>query len=338
MVCQATLSDLFTNFCLPRQCFIVIAIVLIHSLSACSPLVQSSNNQNQAPQLTQTQFITSDGSRLPVKKWLPDEHPRVVLVALHGFNDYSNGFAWPAEFLAANGIATIAYDQRGFGQAPHRGIWPGTELLIRDVSEMVQLVKSEYPQVPVYLMGVSMGGAVALSAAASTDLPSVEGLFLVNPAVWGGESLSSFYRSMSWLGAHVIRGLKVSRVSSITFSDNEEMLDALHADSNYIAKTRLDAAYGITNLMDHVQEIAVDNKKPAYIFYGLKDEVISVDAMCLLLGKLSSPFDVTFYSEGYHLLLRDLNRRQVWLDILDKLTKKHKMPSRIPDQCRELSD
>jgi alpha-beta hydrolase superfamily lysophospholipase len=338
MVCQATLSGLCLNTCLWRQFIIVVAIMFIYSLSACSPLVQSSNNQQQAPQLNLTQFVASDGSRLPVKKWLPDGRPKAVLVALHGFNDYSNGFAWPAEFLAGNGIATIAYDQRGFGQSPHRGIWPGIELLIRDASEMVRLVKSEYPQVPVYLMGVSMGGAVALSAAASTDLSSVEGLFLVNPAVWGGESLSSFYRGMSWLGAHVIRGLKVSRLSSITFSDNEEMMDALHADPVFIAKTRLDAVYGVVNLMDHVQEIAADNNKPAYIFYGLKDEVISIDAMCLLLGKLSSPFDVTFYSEGYHLLLRDLNRRQVWLDVLGKLTKTDKMPSKIPDQCRELSE
>jgi alpha-beta hydrolase superfamily lysophospholipase len=40
---------------------------------------------------------------------------------LHGFNDYSNAFEVPAQALAWRGIATYAYDQRGFGEAPLRG-------------------------------------------------------------------------------------------------------------------------------------------------------------------------------------------------------------------------
>jgi len=50
---------------------------------------------------------------------------KAVILALHGFNDYANAFDGPGEIWAKEGIVTYAYDQRGFGAAPERGLWPG---------------------------------------------------------------------------------------------------------------------------------------------------------------------------------------------------------------------
>jgi len=47
--------------------------------------------------------------------WLPDGTPGAIVLALHGFNDYSNAFATTGQAFAASGIAVFAYDQRGFG-------------------------------------------------------------------------------------------------------------------------------------------------------------------------------------------------------------------------------
>ena len=49
---------------------------------------------------------------------LPTSGVKAVILALHGFNDYSNAFAMPARLWAERGIASYAYDQRGFGGAP----------------------------------------------------------------------------------------------------------------------------------------------------------------------------------------------------------------------------
>src|SRR3546814_13687678 len=64
-----------------------------------------------------------------------DGPPAAIILALHGFNDYSRSFEAPAAYWADRGIATYAYDQRGFGQTPHRGLWPGAARLIADRSE-----------------------------------------------------------------------------------------------------------------------------------------------------------------------------------------------------------
>src|SRR5260370_12825324 len=74
--------------------------------------------------LTPTAIIAEDGWRLALRSWLPRDaagnpiQPRATIVAVHGFNDYSNAFTLPREALAPQGIAVFAHDQRGFRQTP----------------------------------------------------------------------------------------------------------------------------------------------------------------------------------------------------------------------------
>ncbi len=41
---------------------------------------------------TDSGFIAADGVSLPLRKWLPQGEVKAVILALHGFNDYSNAF------------------------------------------------------------------------------------------------------------------------------------------------------------------------------------------------------------------------------------------------------
>src|SRR3981081_4232438 len=55
-------------------------------------------------QFTDGQFITTGGVRLPLRKWLPKGPVAAVILALHGFGDYSNAFDMPGQVWAARGI------------------------------------------------------------------------------------------------------------------------------------------------------------------------------------------------------------------------------------------
>ena len=147
------------------------------------------------PSFTEREFIASDGTRLPLRRWLPRGPVRAVILALHGFNDYSHAFEIPAKAWAARGIATYAYDQRGFGGAPGRGFWAGEGRLAIDAITAFRALRRIYPGRPVYLFGESMGGAIAILAATGTmsgvvagpeGMPRAEadGVILGAPAVW----------------------------------------------------------------------------------------------------------------------------------------------------------
>src|SRR5207245_7703059 len=91
---------------------------------------QAAREPKPVPHFTETGFVAADGAVLPLRKWLPPRdrgggEARAVILALHGFNDYSNAFDGPGEIWSKEGIATYAYDQRRFGGAPERRLLPG---------------------------------------------------------------------------------------------------------------------------------------------------------------------------------------------------------------------
>src|SRR5579862_8893484 len=57
-----------------------------------------------APAFAPGRLIAADGAALPLRAWLPEAPPRAVILALHGFNDYSNAFAAPGAAWARHGI------------------------------------------------------------------------------------------------------------------------------------------------------------------------------------------------------------------------------------------
>ena len=157
-------------------------------LAGCGARLQEPGphaEQNLPPRLNDNVFTTRDGTALPVRYFGGKEKPAAVILALHGFNDYSRGFEDAGKALAEKGIAVYAYDQRGFGATKQRGIWAGSDRLADDAIAFAATLRALYPGTPLYLMGHSMGGAVTI-VAATRDQPKldVDGLILVAPAIW----------------------------------------------------------------------------------------------------------------------------------------------------------
>jgi alpha-beta hydrolase superfamily lysophospholipase len=241
-----------------------------------------------------------------------------VILALHGFNDYSNAFQDIADFCAEHGIAVHAYDQRGFGATPDRGLWPGTDALVRDLRQAVARLRAIYGDTPLYVLGESMGGAVAIVAAARDDSLDVDGLILSAPAVWGGDHMNTFYRLTLWLASTLAPGwtLTPPRGLEIWPSDNIDMLRAFSADPLVIKATRTDAIAGLVALMDEALASAPKLDKPILLLIGEKDEIVPPGAMDDFYGRLEGAAATAIrYPDGYHMLLRDLQRARVFADI-----------------------
>src|SRR5438045_7644750 len=52
-------------------------------------------NPIPGPAITADALITTDRARLPLRRWLPRGPVKAIILALHGFNDYSSAFAMP---------------------------------------------------------------------------------------------------------------------------------------------------------------------------------------------------------------------------------------------------
>ncbi|MFQ5784908.1 MAG: alpha/beta hydrolase [Alphaproteobacteria bacterium] len=301
-----------------RRAPLVLAVLLVlaGALAACAPHIEAAGPPTVAPALDDHDVRAADGARLPLRVWRADGAPRAVIVGVHGFNDYSNAFDRPARYWATRGITTYAYDQRGFGETAARGLWPGIDTMVDDLRTVTRLVRAAHPGTPLYLVGESMGAAAAMVLMASADRPRINGMVLVAPAVWGWRSMNPFYRAGLWLSAHLAPWAEVTgRGLGIKPSDNRPMLVALSKDPLTIKKTRIDAIYGLVNLMDAAFFAADRLRTPTLALYGEHDQLVPRTATFEMLKRLAAPHRVAIYPNGFHMLLRDLEAETVLADI-----------------------
>ena len=298
----------------------LLPLVAILFVSACAnPYVHPSNGDQDRPQLKNTFARMEDGYRLPLMRWQAIGDTRAVVLSLHGLNDYSFAFDSLGHYLSSLGITVIAYDQRGFGRTDAAGLWHGSERLSTDLVTMTDLLREHYGDVPLYLLGESMGGAVILTTLAAKPL-DVDGIVLVAPAVWTRDSMPYYQRIALWLAAHTIPAKQLTGDGlDIKPSDNIEMLKALGRDELVIKATRVDVLYGISNLMDNAMLAAEHAPGNIMLLYGEKDEIIPAIPTCELVENLSrngaTQLSATIYENGYHMLTRDLQAAVVLEDI-----------------------
>ncbi len=298
--------------------FRCVTILTALALTACAPIVHPAGPDVMEPVLADDTLTMADGSTLDLHVWPASGYEHAIILALHGFNDYGNAFALPAEIWSKRGITTYAYDQRGFGNSVIAGYWAGSPTLVRDVETTVELLARRHLGVPVFLLGESMGGALA--ALASVELRAIkpDGLVLVAPAVWGLDTMPWSYRASLWLVAHVAPGAKLSGSGlDIWPSDNIEMLRALGQDPLVIKETRADATLGLVRLMDQGLSAASGITVPTLLVYGARDDIIPAEPVERFALAVQAPLVVTLYEQGYHMAMRDLGRDLPVNDIAD---------------------
>jgi len=284
-------------------------------LSGCAPGL-TAPGPSEPPRLEDPSFMASDGVRLPLTRWRRTNDPSAIIIALHGFNDYANAFREVGPFLANRGFEVWAPDQRGFGRAPHRGLWPGTARLTEDLRDLVALARARWPGRRVVVLGESMGGAVAMVAADTASVTGAplgaDGLALSAPAVWGRNAMPWLYRAVLDVTATITPWARFSGSGlDIWPSDNIEMLRTLGSDPLMIRETRADTIQGLVDLMDAALTAAARVPSPVLMMAGINDHIIPAEpAQAALIAMIRDGADPlrrpALYPDGWHMLLRDL--------------------------------
>jgi alpha-beta hydrolase superfamily lysophospholipase len=296
-------------------------------IAACVPTVQRAHSPLDTfagPRfdVVSQRFVSFDGAQLGLTAWLPPEEAPVdaVIIGLHGMNDYANTFYLAGPWFAERGIAFYAYDARGFGRSPNRGVWGGERLMTEDLRTAVAVARRAHPGAPVTVIGDSMGAATAIATFGEANAPQVDRLVLVAPAVWGWSTLPDQYAITLWLGAHTFpsRAVQPPRrvVRTRTASDNNEALLQAGRAPHMIWSTRIDALYGLVGLMETASERSANLDGDVLFLYGAHDQIIPRRSALTAARRLPRSARTAYYEDGWHWLLRDLQREVVYADIL----------------------
>lgn len=312
-----------------RTVNLALVVVGLALLAACAPTLQQAGRPEAGfagPRLDSDDFVSFDGARLGLMRWEAQGRggepvePWAVIVGVHGMNDYANAFHMAARWWATQGVTTLAYDQRGFGRSPRRGIWAPDSLTTEDLRTLVALARRRWPRALIAVAGESLGGAVAIEAFASDRPPAADRLVLLSPAVWGWSSQPLTYRAALWLADRVAPGKVFTPpgwlTDHISPSDNRAELIAMGADPLMIWGARTDALYGLVTTMQRAHDELGALRAPTLYLYGAHDEIIPRGAAMRAVRRLPPTARTAWYRNGWHLLMRDEEGPIVWRDVL----------------------
>ena len=251
-----------------------------------------------------TILTMSDGARIPVRLYKNSEKPKAVILALHGFGDSRDAWEFAAPAYNAHAIDIVAPDLRGFGQTKDRAGWSNTQRMVQDAREQTAWVHLRYPGIPVYLMGESMGGAVALLADAENNT-DVSGTILLAPAVMDiGQPWKSILAGIdavapNWkLDGSAVPGHRVA-------SDNIRALRRMYFDPLTLHNATIHPLHGLTVLMQDALQKAPQSHIPLLLVFGGRDQFVLPQYTAALLKKLPAGTRVDEIPGAHHLLTRD---------------------------------
>lgn len=278
------------------------------SLAACTAEYQPAGPSTISPALQKDAMRMPDGVNLAMRVTPARGKTHAVAIALHGINDYSRAWQDAMGYWAEEGITVYAYDQRGFGANPRPGIWPTADTLVDDLETAVALVRKAHPELPLFLIGESMGSAVIMSALGREDPPQVDGAVLGAPAVWARQTMSGTYQRVlagmrSMFPGLVLTGSGLGRQAT----DNIAELIRMGRDPLVVKGARVDAIAGLVNLMDQAYRAAPKIEAPLLLLYGERDEIVPLHAVRQTVDRFEIDPVIAVYPDGWHMLYRDLN-------------------------------
>jgi len=250
--------------------------------------------------------------------WLPERDPRTVVVISHGLAEHGGRYPEVAARLVASEYAVYALDHRGHGRSggPRANI-DRFAYLVSDLGTFAGRAQREHPGVPVFLLGHSMGGAIALACALRYK-GSLKGLALSAPALAAGETVSSLkmltLRLLSSLapnaGALTLPAAAISRDPGVVEAYEQ---DPLVFRGAIPARTIVELLQAMAAFPVSAPELRI----PVLVQHGTADKLVPLAATRPIYETLGQPKGRTLrtYEGLFHEIYNEPERDRVLADL-----------------------
>jgi lysophospholipase len=266
----------------------------------------------------QGELTAPDGVIIPYREWWRTD-ARAVILYLHGQGDHSGPFTAMGDLLHERLFALYAHDHRGFGLSrERRGHIPSYNRYVDDVMAMVRHAQQQNPGRPVFLLGQSMGGHIALRSAhrAGSEIHGVialsPGLKLRTSPPWSLVLKTGLYALLMPLRymPTVVDGVITTR--------NQLHLDRAQADEHwvntYTARFYLETVLSLKRARREVRDIRV----PTLIMHAGEDYLICPEESRRWCERIQHPDKEFRLLEGLcHNLVAEPEMPQIAREIAD---------------------
>ncbi|OQV23119.1 putative Monoglyceride lipase [Hypsibius exemplaris] len=252
-------------------------------------------------------FTGADGVEIYCRHWNPrleqDESPRAIVFMCHGLFEYFGTDLHVAESLVKAGFLVCGHDHSGHGRS---GGEPGQvhslENYVTDVVTHVKHMKSSLPDCPVFLVGHSMGGAIALLA--GLQQPQLfRGIILIGPLVVPDPEIATpTMKFVAKLLSTLAPGLGIQSINNDHLSRDRAVVERFNTDPLiFRGKISLRTGRALLAAVEKIEKNLPNITFPFLCIHGGGDRICSVQGAQALLDKSSSSDKtLSIYPGAYH--------------------------------------
>jgi len=219
----------------------------------------------------------------------PSGKPRARVLLIHGISEHSGRHLNTVKALTSRDIEVVRFDLRGAGLSGGRRQWCRRfEDYVEDTETVFNWICRERDDLPLFLLGHSMGGAVAIHFS-SIYGRMFRGLLLSGPAYLTGAAISPLVVNVGKMLKNAIPLFRVpGGDDKSSLSRDPEVGKAFLADPLTIQFNTLQQGNEVLRGMDAVPDICRLITIPTFIAHGSHDQVIRVDGSFVILQRLAS--------------------------------------------------
>ena len=274
--------------------------------------------------MTQNKEGTFKGANeleLYYQSWHPQASPRAVLVIVHGHGGHSSIFTKMVEYLVDRNYIIYSFDLRGHGRSPgQRGYINSWAEYRADLTTFLELVTTQKPNLPVFLVGQSMGGIIALDCSLRESI-QLQGLVLISPAL--GLSVSPWKLLVGKMLSSVRPNFALDAgIDMSTASRDRSVVAANAQDSLRHGQGTARLATELLKTIDWVNAHASELQVPLLMLHGGADLVTPLGSSQIFFERLTIVDKKMYeYPDSYHELHNDLNYQEILADMNDWLER-----------------
>lgn len=301
--------------------------------------------------LDEFRLQTADKLSLYARCYRPEENKRAVLIIVHGMAEHSLRYEFFAETICSKDrFVVYTYDQRGHGKTAgstdNLGFFAkkdGWQKATDDLKLIVNTAKKEYPNLPIFLFGHSMGSFICRNFISQTG-GSVKGVILSGTAGSAGLLGKAGILLTKILSFFKAKDSPSPLMDKLTFGDfnkafkpNRTKFDWLSRDEKEVDKYINDPYCGTIFTLGFFKDMltgleAANTRKHAekfpknlnlHLLAGNNDPVSKngkqIQEVFDLYNNVGLSPTMKLYPGGRHEMLNETNRDEVVKDIRKKL-------------------
>lgn len=263
------------------------------------------------------------------QSWHPDGEIEAIIALVHGLGAHGSIFGNLVKFFSDRGLAVYGFDLRGHGRSPgQRGYINSWSEFREDLSAFLQLIITKEDRLPLFLLGQSLGGTIALDYA--LHYPALlQGLILLSPALKVG--ISPLKSILGRIFSQLIPRFSLDTGLDLAAGSRDPQVVAAYArDSLRHTRGTARLATEFAQTVNWIEVHASKLRVPLLIMHGGADIVTLPESSRHLFENITfADKEIREYPESYHELHNDLDCQEVFADI-DNWLEKHLTLSTMP--------